>query len=58
MRWGWRDGHFQKDNFSEVIPDSLLEVFNVLLLIVDLLHGLAEVGLQLVMRIVHLKTHS
>ena len=30
----------------------------MLFLIVDLLHGLAEVGLQLVMRIVHLKTHT
>ena len=39
---------------SPLVSDGLLEGLNVLLLVVDLLHGLAEVGLQLVVSVVRL----
>ena len=37
------------------VPQGLLQGLNVLLLVVDLLHGLAQVGLELVVRVVGLR---
>ena len=37
------------------VPDGLLQGLDVLLLVVDLLHGLAQVGLELVVRVVGLR---
>ena len=37
-----------------LVPQGLLQGLNMLLLVIDLLHGLAEVGLQLVVSVVRL----
>ena len=37
------------------VPQGLLQGLDVLLLVVDLLHGLAQVGLELVVRVVGLR---
>ena len=41
--------------WRSLIPDGLLQGLNVLLLVVDLLHGLAQVGLELVVSVVGLR---
>ena len=40
--------------WSPLVSDGLLEGLDVLLLVIDLLHGFAEVGLQLVVSVVRL----
>ena len=41
--------------WRSLVPNGLLEGLNMLLLVVDLLHGLAQVGLELVVRVVGLR---
>ena len=41
--------------WRSLVPDGLLQGLDVLLLVVDLLHGLAQVGLELVVSVVGLR---